>query len=130
MPRPLRVRHRAHLRHPAHPATRPALFARAYRGTVDETAQRRAIDQALLPMVASIGAWGVVDAHWLPGPDGHPVVWLRTRTEIERVALEAQSWVEAQVRIILTRLSVDYATVARTRIEVTSLKRQRRLFEE
>lgn len=34
------------------------------------------------------------------------------------------------MRIILTRLSVDYATVARTRIEVTSLKRQRRLFEE
>ncbi|MET2011968.1 hypothetical protein ABXJ56_10480 [Microbacterium chocolatum] len=97
---------------------------------MDDAARRRAIDQALLPMVASIGAWGVIDAHWLPAPDGAPVVWLRTRTEIERVALEAQAWVLPQVRIILTRLSVDYASVAATTVQVTSLERQDRLFGE
>lgn len=94
---------------------------------MDDSA-RHAIDRALLPLVVSTGAWGVVDAHWLPGPDATPVVWLRTRTEIERVALEAQPWVEAQVRVILTRLSVDYPIVARTRFEITSLERQGSLF--
>jgi hypothetical protein len=102
---------------------------RQYRGSVEDKARARAIDQALLPMVASLAPWGVVDAHWLAGPDGTPAVWLRTRTEIERVALEAQPWVEAQVRIILTRLSVDYADVARTRIHVTSAERQGDLFD-
>lgn len=94
---------------------------------MDDTA-RRAIDRALMPLVVSTAGWGVVDAHWLPGPDGTPVVWLRTRSEIERVALEAQPWVEAQVRVILTRLSVDYPLVARTRLEITSLERQGDLF--
>ena len=90
----------------------------------------KAVDAAMLPMVKSIGAWGVDEAHWLPDSDGSPVVWLRTRTEIERVALESQWWLLPQVQILLQRLSVPYASVVRARLQVTSAEAEAQLFEE
>src|SRR5690349_1526721 len=33
----------------------------------------RAVGTSLPGLVASLRAWGVADAHWLPGPDGVPV---------------------------------------------------------
>lgn len=94
-----------------------------------DDALRKAVDAALLPMVASIGPWGVVDAHWLPDREGQPVIWLRTRTEIERVALQAQPWVLTQVQIMMTRLSVPYSAVSRAGLEVTSLEAEAQLLD-
>jgi hypothetical protein len=82
----------------------------------------RAIRQALVPIVASLAPWGVVDARWLPHENPRPTIWLRTRTEIERVALQAQPWPIAQVRIMLTRLSVPYDVVSALQLDVTSLE--------
>lgn len=97
--------------------------------SVTDEALRKALDAALLPMVKSIGPWGVVDAHWRPDPAGQPVIWLRTRTEIERVALQAQPWVLTQVQIMMTRLSVPYSAVSKARLEVTSLEAEDRLLD-
>lgn len=90
----------------------------------------KAVDAAIRPTVASLGAWGVEEGHWLPDIDGEPVIWLRTRTEIQRVALESQVWLLPEVQIILTRLSVPYSSVARLRLQVTSSERDARLFDE
>lgn len=60
----------------------------------------------MVPLAASFGGAGVLDAHWLPDRAGEPVVWLRTRTELERVQLQAQAWVLPQVVMLMTRLSV------------------------
>ena len=97
---------------------------------MDDDSLRKAVDAAILPMVASIGAWGVEEGHWLLDQNGRPVVWLRTRTEIERVALQAQVWLLPQVQIILTRLSVPYSVISRVRVEVTSAEAQSALFDE
>jgi hypothetical protein len=43
---------------------------------------------------------GVTRAHWLPGPDGEPVLWLTTSTDEQRHTLERQGWLPAQVRIL------------------------------
>lgn len=84
----------------------------------------------MVPMVASFGPWGVVEGHWLPDRDGAPVVWLRTRTEIERVALQSQAWMLPQVQVILARLGVPPQRVLALRLEVTSTEAQTRLFDE
>jgi hypothetical protein len=97
---------------------------------VSDDALRRSVDAAIRPTVASLGAWGVEEGHWLPDREGEPVIWLRTRTEIQRVALQAQVWLLPQVQIILTRLSVPYSSVARLRLEVTSAEGESRLFGE
>ncbi|GGF52466.1 hypothetical protein GCM10011519_28030 [Marmoricola endophyticus] len=89
---------------------------------VEGEALRRAVDAAMVPMVASLGGAGVLDAHWLPDRAGEPVVWLRVRTEIQRVELQAQAWLLPQVQVLLTRLSVPYAVIARLRLEVTSVE--------
>lgn len=91
---------------------------------------KKAVDAAILPMIVSIGPWGVQEGHWLPDRDGDPVVWLRTRTEIERVALEAQVWLLPQVQVILTRLGLPFDQVKGLRLEITSAEREARLFEE
>ncbi len=108
----------------------PAAAQLDYRGGVSDDSLRKAVDAAMLPMVKSIGAWGVEEAHWLPDRSGSPVVWLRTRTELERVALQSQWWLLPQVQILLQRLSVPYAMVVRTRLEVTSAEAEAALFDE
>lgn len=97
---------------------------------MSDDALRKAVDAAIRPAVASLGAWGVEEGHWLPDRDGEPVIWLRTQTEIQRVALEAQVWLRPQVQIILTRLSVPYSSVARLRLRVTSAEGEAGLFGE
>ena len=91
---------------------------------------QRAVDAAILPVVTSLAPWGVESGHWLPSPDGEPVVWLRTRTEIERVALEAQSWVLPHLRMILIRLQLPPDKVGVLRLEISSAEGESRLFEE
>ena len=90
---------------------------------------RRAVDAAMLPIVASLGPAGVVSAHWLPDRAGEPVVWMRVKDEASRVAVESYAWVLPQVQIVLTRLSVPPQIVMRLRIEITSAEAEDRLFE-
>jgi hypothetical protein len=97
---------------------------------VTSDAVGKSVDAAIVPIVAALGSWGVEEGHWLPDRHGAPVVWLRTRTEAERVALESQVWVLPQVQITLTRLGVPHDVVWPLRLEVTSTEAQRRLFTE
>jgi hypothetical protein len=99
-------------------------------GGVDDPSDRKAIDQAMRPMLVSLGPWGVDDCHWLPAADGEPVVWIRTRTELQRVALEAQVWLRPQVQMMLTRASVPYPIVSRVRLRVASAEAEAALFDE
>jgi hypothetical protein len=66
----------------------------------------RAVGTSLPGLVASLRAWGVADAHCLPGPDGIPVVWLATATERQGRTLQAQHWLPTQVRMLLLRHGV------------------------
>ena len=91
---------------------------------------RKAVDAAILPLLVSLGPYGVEEGHWLPDRDGDPVVWLRTGSEIERVQLEAQVWLRAQVQVILARLGVPPSKVSSLRLEITSREREARLFDE
>jgi hypothetical protein len=91
---------------------------------------RRAADAAMLPIVASLGAVGVVGAHWLPDRDGNPVVWIRVRSEAGRVAVESYSWVLPQVQAMLMRLNLAPDLVLALRLEVTSDEAEDRLFDE
>ena len=89
-----------------------------------------AVDQALVPLVAALAPWGVEEAHWLPDRDGVPVIWVRVRTSAQRVALESQSWLEAQLHVTLARLGVRHETLRVTRVEVSSAQDEALLFEE
>lgn len=91
---------------------------------------RRAVDAAMLPIVASLAPAGVLEAHWLPDRDGDPVVWIRVETEAARVAVESYSWVLPQVQIILARVGLAAEKVLALRLEVTSGEAEDRLFEE
>jgi hypothetical protein len=93
-------------------------------------ARNSRVQEAMLPMVASLGSWGVESGHWLPDRDGQPVVWLRTRTRGQRRALENQVWLRAQVQTILTRLSVPHETVWRVRLELTSVEDEAELLAD
>lgn len=84
----------------------------------------------MLPLVSSLGAWGVDEGHWLPDAQGAPVIWLRTRTRRQRAALQGQVWLVAQVQVTLTRLSVPHEVVWPIRVEVTSAEDEDRLFAE
>jgi hypothetical protein len=92
--------------------------------------QQRSVDAALVPLVASLAPWGVEEAHWLPDRDGVPVVWVRVRTALQRVALQAQPWVLAQVQVTLSRLGVAPHVVLAARVEVTSAEDEAQLFDE
>ena len=81
-------------------------------------------------MVASFGAWGVVSMHWLPDGDDEPVIWLTTRTERERVALESAPWLTGQVAMLLTRAQTPYETLKRLRVMVDSEEGHRLLLDE
>jgi hypothetical protein len=76
----------------------------------------RAVGTSLPGLVASLLAWGVTDAHWLPGPDGVPVVWLATATEAQRQTLQAQAWLPTQVRMLLMRGGVLPEQVSGVRV--------------
>lgn len=91
---------------------------------------RGAADAAMLPIVASLGAVGVLEAHWLPDRAGDPVVWIRVKTEAGRVAVESYSWVRPQVQVILARLGVSPEKVLQLRLEVTSEEAEDQLFDE
>jgi hypothetical protein len=99
-------------------------------GGMGGEAQRRAADAAILPLVLSLAPYGVEEGHWLPDRAGDPVVWLRTRTEIQRVELEAQPWLSAQFHVLLSRVGMPPDKVTRLRLEVTSHEREARLFDE
>lgn len=100
-----------------------------YREEVDDQLGR-AVQAAIVPIVAALGAWGVDEGYWLPGPNGQPVIWLRTRSAAQRAALERQVWLTSQVQITLTRLGVAHDVVRRVRIELTSQEDENRLFAE
>jgi hypothetical protein len=76
----------------------------------------RNVGHAIPGLVASLLPWGVTRAHWLPGPDGEPVLWLTTSTEEQRHTLERQGWLPAQVRILLMRYGVPHETVDGVRV--------------
>ncbi len=92
--------------------------------------QGRAVDAAILPIVAALAPWGVEEGHWLPDRDGAPVIWLRVRTEAQQAALLSQAWVLAQVQVTLTRLDVPHDVVWSLRLEITSAEAEARLFDE
>ena len=91
---------------------------------------RRAADAAMLPIVAFLGAVGVLEAHWLPDRAGDPVVWLRVQDEAGRVAVQSYSWVLPQVQAMLARLGLAPDKVLALRLEVTSGEAEDRLFQE
>ncbi|WP_107766136.1 hypothetical protein [Nocardioides terrigena] len=97
---------------------------------MDHGAMRRAADAAIVPLVASLAPWGVVEAHWLPDRNGEPVLWVRVGTELQRVTLEAQSWLLPQLHVILARMGMPSEKVMGSRLEVTSVEAETRLFEE
>ncbi len=90
----------------------------------------RQLREASAGMVASLGSWGVVDVHWLPFTDDQPAVWLTTRSEAQRQALEGAAWLEGQVAILLTRAQVPYELLRRLRIFVDSEEGHQRLLRE
>ncbi len=90
----------------------------------------RAVDQALVPLVAALAPWGVEEAHWLPDRAGAPVVWVRVRTSEQRATLEGQAWLVAQLHVTLARLGVPHEAVRTARIEVSAAQDEARLFEE
>lgn len=96
---------------------------------MDDGGLARSVDAALLPMLLALAPWGVTDIHWLPDRRGAPVVWLRTTSEEQRAALEAQAWVLPQVQVTLTRLGLPHDVTWRLRMEVTSVEAEARLFE-
>ncbi|WP_151083910.1 hypothetical protein [Nocardioides cynanchi] len=76
----------------------------------------RDVGNAIPGLVASLLPWGVTGAHWLPGPDGEPVLWLTTATQEQHLALERQGWLPAQVRILLMRYGVPHEDVSGVRV--------------
>ncbi|SEC91469.1 hypothetical protein SAMN04489844_3245 [Nocardioides exalbidus] len=97
---------------------------------MDEHQLKRSVDAAMLPVVVSLGAVGVLEAHWLPDRRGDPVVWIRVQDEASRVAVESYSWVLPQVQAILARLGLPPTQVLTLRLEVTSGEAEDRLFTE
>lgn len=97
---------------------------------MDEAQLRRAVDAAMLPIVASLAPAGVLEAHWLPDRSGDPVVWIRVESESARVAVQSYSWVLPQVQVILARLGLAPEKVMALRMEVTSAEVEGRLFDE
>ncbi|CUR58556.1 hypothetical protein NOCA2500029 [metagenome] len=110
--------------------THPRQPADGYGGRVTGDGVSRSVDAALVPMVASLGAWGVEAGHWLPDRAGAPVIWLRTRTLAQSTALQSQVWLVPQVQVTLTRFGVPHDIVWSMRVEVTSTEAEDQLFRE
>jgi len=66
----------------------------------------------------------------LPDRDGTPALWLTTRTEQQRRALETAPWLEGQVAILLARADIPYEVMKRLRVLVDSQEGQERLLTE
>jgi hypothetical protein len=90
----------------------------------------RAVEVALPSLVVSLASWGVRSGHWLPDRDGAPVVWLTTRTEQQRTALESAYWLPNQVGVLLMRAQIPHEEMRKLRILVDSEESQQRLLEE
>lgn len=91
-----------------------AAYARDMTSTPGDANSRRleqAVGNAIPGLVASLRAWGVTGAHWLPGPDGSPVLWLAIGTDAQKETLESQGWLVAQVRMLLMRHGVPHETL-------------------
>lgn len=73
----------------------------------------RAVGNAIPGLVASLRAWGVTGAHWLPGTDGAPVLWLGAGTDEQVRSLTSQGWLVAQVRVLLLRHGVPHEDLDR-----------------
>lgn len=101
-----------------------------FTGRVTDPELARAVDVALPGLVASLASWGVVAGHWLPDTDGVPALWLTTRTEAQRGALEAASWLPHQVRLLLMRAQIPHEETRRLRLLLGSEEGERRLLEE
>ncbi len=84
----------------------------------------------MVPIVASLGCWGVDEGHWLPDRNGAPVIWLRTRTLAQRAALQAQIWLVPHVQANLARLGVPHEILWPVRVEITSADAEAQLFTE
>ena len=82
----------------------------------------------MTPLVASLGAWGVEEGHWLPDRQGAPVIWLRTSRRQQAESLASQVWLRPQVQVTLTRLGVPHGLVWNIRVEVTSTEAENQLF--
>ncbi|WP_134767040.1 hypothetical protein [Nocardioides sp. 1609] len=95
-----------------------------------DEAWRSAVDAALVPIVASLGPWGVEEAHWLPDRQGAPVIWLRVRRRAQAEALRRQVWLLPQVQVTLTRLGVGHDIVWNLRVEISSAEAEAELFRE
>jgi hypothetical protein len=80
----------------------------------------RAVGTAIPGLVASLRPWGVVDAHWLTGPSGSPVLWLATATEEQRHTLEAQPWLATQVRMLFLRYGAAPESISGVRVMLES----------
>ena len=57
-------------------------------------------------------------------------IWVRVGTELQRVTLEAQSWLLPQLHVILARMGMPSEKVMGSRLEVTSAEAEARLFDE
>ena len=90
----------------------------------------RSINAAMVPILASLGCWGVEDGHWLPDRNGAPVLWLRTRTRAEQTRLQSQVWLIPQVQLTLMRLGVPHNVVWPLRVEITSTDAEAELFTD
>lgn len=97
---------------------------------MERTAIASAVDAAIVPLVASLGAWGVESGHHLPDRGGAPVLWLCTRTDAQGRVLERQGWLLPQVQVMLTWFGVPYDVVRQVRVVLTSLESEARLLRD
>lgn len=97
---------------------------------MSEAGLARAVQDAIPGIVASLGAWGVTGAHQLPGPDGRPVLWLEIGDESERVAMQSQVWLSAQVQVVLVRNGVPPHLAHRLEVMFSSRENASRLLED
>jgi len=97
---------------------------------MSEAGLSRAVQDAIPGIVASLGAWGVTGAHQLPGPHGHPVLWLEVGDEAERVAMQSQVWLSAQVQVVLVRNGVPPSLAHRLEVMFASREASVRLLED
>ena len=82
----------------------------------------RAVGTSLPSLVASLRAWGVTDAHWLPGPAGLPVVWLATSrsTLVARPIVLPAPMIERPRRLVPGRMAASAAISTSASIQVVA----------
>jgi hypothetical protein len=90
----------------------------------------RAVQDSIPGIVASLAPWGVTGAHQLPGPDGHPVLWLEISDEAERVAMQSQVWLSALVQVVLVRNGVPPHLADKLQVMFASRENTDRLLDD